>query len=115
MYVFFPVTGRLLTNVIIPVNLCSSAQLFSSILLQQERVVSESVTLILNVIDYFVMLSIIYRRFDVINDSFFVNLCSSAQLFSPILLQERVESESVTLIFPCYCLFCLVIDYLSPF
>ena len=44
-----------------------------------------------------------------------VNLCSSAQLFPSILLKERGESESVTLIFSCYRLFCHVIDYLSPF
>ena len=81
-YVFFPVTARLLTNVIIPVNLCSSAQLFFSILPQErERKVKVS-HLIFHVFDYFVMLSIIYLPFDVVNDSFSVNLLSSV-LFHP--------------------------------
>ena len=91
-YVFFPVTAWLLTNVIIPVNIRSSAQLFSSILLQEWKVKVSH--LFFHGIDYFVMLSIIYLCFDVINDSFFVNLLSYAQLFSSILLQETVKNES---------------------
>ena len=90
-YVFSPVTARLLTNVIIPVNLRSSAQLFSSILLQEWKVKVSH--LFFHVIDYLVMLSIIYLHFGVINDSFFVNLLSYAQLFSSILLQETVKNE----------------------
>ena len=94
MYVFFPVTARLLTNVIIPVNLRSSAQLFSSILLQEWKVKVSH--LFFHGIDYFVMLSIIYLRFDVVNDSFSVNLLSSVP-FHPST-REREERKLHTLI-----------------
>ena len=57
---------------------------------ERERKVKVS-HLIFHVFDYFVMLSIIYLPFDVVNDSFSVNLLSSVLFHPSTSTREREE------------------------